>query len=152
MKKAVRGFAWRTTLVLAIALALTIAIVLSRTVAAGKVTATPPLQYPAPALDVSAAAIRLGTALRFETISYDDGANTEALEKFRAWLSEAYPRFHAITQRTLVGDGTLLFEWRGTDPSLRPIVLMAHQDVVPVPQPHRWRQPPFSGAIVNGEI
>jgi carboxypeptidase PM20D1 len=152
MKIAFRKFALRTTLGLAIALALIIAIVLTRTVAAGKATLTPPLEYRIPALDVSAAAINLGAALRFETISYDDGSNTQAFERFREWLSATYPRFHATTQRTLVGDGTLLFEWRGTDASLRPIVLMAHQDVVPVPQPDRWRQPPFSGAIVDGEI
>jgi carboxypeptidase PM20D1 len=152
MKKAVRTFALRTTLVLAISLALITAIVLVRTVVAGEAEVTPALEYRAPALDISAAAANLGTALRFETISYDDRSDPQAFERFRAWLHETYPRFHAVTQRTRVGDGTLLFEWRGTDPSLKPIVLMAHQDVVPVPQPDRWRQLPFSGAIVDGEI
>ena len=94
----------------------------------------------------------MSAALRFETISYDDASNTQALENFRAWLIDTYPRFHATMLRTLVGEGTLIYEWKGTDASLQPIVLMAHQDVVPVPQPERWRHPPFSGAIVDGEI
>ena len=51
-----------------------------------------------------------------------------------------------------MGDGTLIYEWTGSDASLSPIVLMAHQDVVPVPQPERWQHPPFSGAIVDGAI
>jgi carboxypeptidase PM20D1 len=52
----------------------------------------------------------------------------------------------------VVADGTLIYEWTGFDPSLQPIVLMAHQDVVPVPQPERWTHPPFSGAIADGYI
>ena len=37
------------------------------------------------------------------------------------------------------------------DGSLRPIVLLSHTDVVRA-QPENWNQPPFSGAIVDGEI
>jgi carboxypeptidase PM20D1 len=101
---------------------------------------------------VAAAVANLGTALRFQTISYDDASDGPDFERFRAWLVEAYPRFHAATRRTVVGGGTLIHEWPGSDPSLQPIVLMAHQDVVPVPQPERWRHPPFSGVVVDGEI
>jgi carboxypeptidase PM20D1 len=110
------------------------------------------LSYPVPAIDIPAAAHHLGAALRFETISYDDTSNTQAFESFRAWLIDTYPRFHATTRRTVVGEGTLLHEWPGTDATLSPIVLMAHQDVVPVPQPERWRHPPFSGAVADGAI
>jgi len=37
------------------------------------------------------------------------------------------------------------------DGSLRPIVLLSHTDVVRA-QPENWKVPPFSGAIVDGEI
>ncbi len=37
------------------------------------------------------------------------------------------------------------------DGSLRPIVLLSHMDVVRA-QPENWKEPPFSGAIVDGEI
>ena len=152
MRRTIRLFATRTILVLAVGLVLTFAIVIVRTVAAGNAKTTAPLRYAVPALNASAAASTLSAALRFETISYDDSSNTRAFESFRAWLIDTYPRFHATTRRTVVGGGTLLHEWQGTDDSLLPIVLMAHQDVVPVPQPERWRHPPFSGAIVDGEI
>ena len=124
----------------------------ARTVVASKASSTTPLEYPVAALDVSAVATRLSTALQFETISYDEGSDAAAFESFRAWLVTTYPRFHAVARRTVVGDGTLIYEWTGSDASLSPIVLMAHQDVVPVPQPERWRHPPFSGAIVEGSI
>jgi carboxypeptidase PM20D1 len=147
-----RFLAWRIATILALFAGFVIAIVLVRTAAAGKARATALLEYPVPAIDESAALRNLGTALRFETVIYDDARPSEAFPRFRAWLIETYPRFHAATERTVVAGGTLIYEWRGSDPSLPPIVLMAHQDVVPVPQPERWRQPPFSGSLVDGEI
>lgn len=40
-----------------------------------------------------------------------------------------------------------MYHWQGSDPALKPILLTAHQDVVPV-DPHtvdQWLQPPYSG-------
>jgi carboxypeptidase PM20D1 len=142
----------KTAAVLALTLAVIAAVVLTRTFVASKVTATTPLEYPVAALDASAAAERLSSALQFETISYDERSDAAAFENFRAWLVATYPRFHAVSRRTVIGGGTLIYEWTGLDPSLQPIVLMAHQDVVPVPQPERWAHPPFSGAIADGAI
>jgi carboxypeptidase PM20D1 len=151
MTRTLRSFTARAALALTLVVAVFAGIILART-AAVEAIATEPLQFTVPALDHPAAADHLGAALRFETISYDDSSSGEAFEKFRAWLIDTYPGFHAATQRTLVGEGTLIHEWRGTDASLQPIVLMAHQDVVPVPQPERWRHPPFSGLIADGAI
>jgi carboxypeptidase PM20D1 len=142
----------RTVAVLALTLALIVAVVLARTFVASKAIATAPLEYPVAAVDVSAAAERLSAALRFETISYDEGSDAAPFESFRTWLVATYPRFHTVARRTVVGGGTLIYEWTGSDPSLPPMVLMAHQDVVPVPQPERWAHPPFSGAIADGSI
>jgi carboxypeptidase PM20D1 len=151
MKKTTLGVVSRATLTLAGILLLTVAVVLARTFSAGRVT-TAPLEFQSPPIDATAAAANMSKALRFETISFDEASDTTAFELFRAWLVETYPRFHANAKRTIVAGGTLIYEWSGSDTSLKPIVLMAHQDVVPVPQPDRWRQPPFSGAIVDGEI
>jgi carboxypeptidase PM20D1 len=139
-------------LTLAFTLALILLVVVARTVTAGKVIATTPLTFRTPPLDAPAAVEHLSAALRFETISYDHGTDAAAFERFRAWLAATYPRFHASAQSTVVGDGTLVYEWPGRDTSLQPIVMMAHQDVVPVPEPERWTHPPFSGAIADGYI
>lgn len=151
MKTSMHSLAAKAALALAISLALLAGIVLART-AVVEPTITTALEYPVPALNVSAAVDHLSAALRFETISFDDASNREALESFRAWLIDTYPRFHERTRRTVVGEGTLIHEWHGADPSLQPIVVMAHQDVVPVQQPERWRHPPFSGAIAEGAV
>jgi Gly-Xaa carboxypeptidase len=41
----------------------------------------------------------------------------------------------------------LIYEWHGTDASLKPLLLMAHQDVVPVDPVtvDQWAHPPYSG-------
>jgi carboxypeptidase PM20D1 len=144
-----RSFA---VLTLIFTIVLTAVVVLARTMAAGKSVATTPLTFRAPALDMSAAAEHLSAALQIETISYDESRQTQAFEQFRAWLAQTYPRLHSATQRTLVAEGTLVYEWPGSDSSLPPIVLMAHQDVVPAPQPERWSHPPFAGTLADGFV
>ena len=42
--------------------------------------------------------------------------------------------------------------WKGKDPSLRPVVLMSHQDVVPAPNDEDWTHPPFGGTVSQGWI
>jgi carboxypeptidase PM20D1 len=61
---------------------------------------------------------------------------------------------HATLHRQLISDYTLLFTWKGTTPDLPPIVLMAHQDVVPVEEASlgEWQQPPFDGKIADGYL
>ena len=39
----------------------------------------------------------------------------------------------------------LLYTLNGTDDSLKPLLFMAHQDVVPIDDPKDWTYPPFSG-------
>lgn len=107
-------------------------------------------------VDVTAAAERLAGALRFRTISYQDTAAFD-LGEFAAlhrYLESAFPRVHRTLLREAVGEASLLYTWRGSDTSLAPIVLMAHQDVVPV-EPgteDRWSHPPFGGAIAGGYV
>ena len=48
----------------------------------------------------------------------------------------------------------LLFTWQGSDVSLSPILLLSHQDVVPVESgtESQWSHPPFDGVIADGFI
>jgi carboxypeptidase PM20D1 len=151
-KSTLRSFTLRALALLVCLLAPVVLVVVARTFTVSKADSTVPLEYSATAFDVPAVAMRLSAALQFETISYEERSEAAAFENFRAWLADTYPRFHAVARRELVGGGTLIYEWSGSDASLQPIVLMAHQDVVPVSQPERWRHPPFSGAIAEGAI
>ena len=102
-----------------------------------KAEAAPQLGY-----DASKIAARLGEAVRFKTISWQEGApeenvkaSHEAMIAFRDWISTTYPQFSKAAKREVISDYSLLFTWEGADPSLKPILLMSHMDVVPVVAP-----------------
>lgn len=108
------------------------------------------------ALDTSAAAQRLAASLRFQTISSQDTADASSAEfaQLHAYLKQAFPLSHASLKREVVGSASLLYTWEGSDPQAKPIILMAHQDVVPIaPETGaNWQQPPFEGVIKDGYI
>jgi len=107
-------------------------------------------------LDTAAAAERLAGALRFRTISNQDSTQFDAGEfrRFQDYLRTTFPKLHARLGREVTAGFSLLYEWRGSDTTLKPILLMAHQDVVPV-EPGtegRWTEPPFAGRIAGGFV
>lgn len=108
------------------------------------------------ALDLDAAAQRLGAAIRAKTISYDDrhGEKAGAFAELQALLERSFPNAHRVLERELINDTSLLYTWRGSDAVLAPAMLLAHQDVVPVAPgtEHDWHQDPFGGAIVDGFV
>jgi carboxypeptidase PM20D1 len=61
---------------------------------------------------------------------------------------------HATLTREIVNDYSLLYTWKGTDTNLKPILLLAHMDVVPVDSgtENKWTHPPFAGRISDGYI
>ncbi len=109
-----------------------------------------------PAVDAGAAARRLSAAVRLRTISYDDQPDASAAEflKLHALLKQSFPRTHAALKRETVNQLSLLCTWPGSDPEAAPILLMAHQDVVPVAAgtERDWRAEPFGGVIRDGFV
>ena len=108
------------------------------------------------AVDAAGAAQRLAGALRFQTVSHQDSMQFDAAEfrRFQDYLATSFPRVHATLRREAVGRFSLLFRWAGADTALPPVVLMAHQDVVPI-EPgteSKWTHPPFAGEIAEGYV
>lgn len=66
------------------------------------------------------------------------------------YLQETYPLIHKILEKKIIGKANLLFHWKGKKNTKKPILLMAHQDVVPVDDPSKWQYPPFSGTVAEG--
>ena len=118
---------------------------------AGEVDLAPAVQ-----VDVGRAAQHLAAAVGIRTVSHQDpGANDWAeWERLRGWLRETYPSFHSVATLELVASHTLLYTWAGSDPSLPPIVLLAHHDVVPVTPGTEgdWTHPPFAGVVAGGAV
>lgn len=96
---------------------------------------------------------RLSGAVQIPTQSYDDmgevGADPrwDIFNSFADYLAKTYPLVHGSLQLEKVNTHGLLYTWPGRDPSLKATLLMAHQDVVPVPDStvKQWTHPPFSG-------
>ena len=51
-----------------------------------------------------------------------------------------------------VNEWSLLFKWSGKDSSLKPVLCISHQDVVPATSESAWTQHPFSGARAGGHV
>jgi carboxypeptidase PM20D1 len=102
-------------------------------------------------VDARAAASRLAGAIRFPTVSHEGGADVEAaaFDGLHRYLEATFPRVHSTLKRETVAGYSLLYTWQGTDPSLPPLLLMSHQDVVPVePGTEKsWTHPAFSGQM-----
>ena len=115
------------------------------------VTAVPKL-----AIDEMAVAMRLSGAVRFRTISLDErpDASADAFLGLHDYLAARFPGVHRSLKLEKVGQYSLLYTWPGSDPSLKPIMLMAHQDVVPIaPGTEKdWQHDPFGGEIADGFV
>lgn len=95
----------------------------------------------------------LGGAVRVPSMSFDDlgpvgeDPRWDVFGDLAAYLSHSFPRVHKTLGLEMVDTHGLLYTWAGSDASLKPLILMAHQDVVPVEDPSTWERPPFSGAF-----
>jgi carboxypeptidase PM20D1 len=144
----------RLLLLLGSALVLLVAIIIARTL---QYRFTQSVVEPAPEVAVSAeAGERLAGAIRIPTISHDapTAFDPRPFQALHSYLKEQFPRVHSHLTREIVGTNSLLYTWRGSNPALKPILLMGHLDVVPV-EPgteEDWQEPPFSGRIADGFI
>lgn len=110
-----------------------------------------------PAPDVTPEALaHFQGAIRFKTISFADQAQFDSSQfnAFHEFLKTTYPRVHEKLSLKKVAGYSLLYKWEGSDASLAPYVLMAHQDVVPIEEASRdlWTVDPFEGVVRQDTI
>ena len=76
------------------------------------------------------------------------------VEAHSARIGRHYRDCSKAATREIVGGYSLLYTWAGTDPSLDPVLLMSHLDVVPIAPgtQSQWEEAPFSGAISGGYV
>jgi carboxypeptidase PM20D1 len=141
------------------AAAVVVLLVATVLVRATMVAAPPTLHASPPPISVNSmdVARHLAAAIRFKTISYGNGVHDDQknvqLDALRTWMEQTYPAFHRAATREIIGK-SLLFTWKGKDPNAKPVLLMAHMDVVPVvPGTAKdWSHGPFSGDISDGFV
>ena len=106
-------------------------------------------------IDPQISAEHLAGAVRFATVSNADNSLTDytKFDAFHEYLKETYPLVHKHLTLEHTGQAGLLYHWKGTGKSgAAPLLLMAHQDVVPEGDLEKWTYPPYSGTIADGKI
>lgn len=121
-------------------------------------------------LDYAQAAERLAGALRFKTISQQNpqDRDTKPFIDLHQYLYDTYPLVHQQLDLVKINQLSLLYHWKArnssnraasngsgkNNPNKKPIMIMAHMDVVPVDQSsvNDWSFPPFEGVVNNGNI
>ncbi|KAG2011428.1 Gly-X carboxypeptidase [Coprinopsis cinerea AmutBmut pab1-1] len=93
----------------------------------------------------------LSGAIQIQTETFDgmgpidEDPRWKVFEPFHEYLLNTFPLVHASLKLTKVNTYGLLYEWVGSDTSLKPILFLAHQDVVPAGNVSQWTHPPYSG-------
>jgi carboxypeptidase PM20D1 len=138
-----------------------VAIVAVLAVAVGRAATRHSAQVPpgvpaAITLDSLAAADRLAALVRLQTIAWSDPSKRDigAFEAVQQVLAVRFPRARAAMTLEVIGGGSLLYTWPGTQRDLSPVVFCAHLDVVPVEPGTEaaWTQPPFDGVVAEGSV
>jgi carboxypeptidase PM20D1 len=104
-------------------------------------------------LDTAALVGRLSRAIGFRTISAANpmAAESEEFARFHRFLGDSFPHIAGSLEKEVIGGQSLLYTWSGQEPTLKPILLMAHLDVVTAAD-KGWRHPPFAGAVADGYV
>jgi carboxypeptidase PM20D1 len=116
-----------------------------------------PIQLAKKGLELPDSAIsHMQGAIRIKTITPSDTIHTDTatFTAFQRFIEKAYPLVHQQLKRTIIKDFHYIFEWKGKDSSLAPIILMGHYDVVPVEASAEklWIANPFMGEMKDGSI
>lgn len=98
----------------------------------------------------------LAKAIQYQTISFSEDAipDSTAFFGFHRFLKETFPLVHENLSLEKINEYSLLYKWEGSESSKKPIILMSHQDVVPVDEPTLgdWEAGPFEGKITDTHI
>jgi len=76
--------------------------------------------------------IPLGDHLGSRSIEDPADFDGETFQQFHTYLEETFPNVHSTLTWETVNEYSLLYRWAGADPSLAPMGILAHIDVVPV--------------------
>jgi carboxypeptidase PM20D1 len=109
-----------------------------------------------PQVDREKVSRHLSEAIQVKTISkpvMTEEDRTVFLE-MHTWIEKAYPMLTQKLERISINTYSLLYKWQGSEPKLKPVLLNAHMDVVPVDEKTRneWKYEPFGGEIRDGFV
>lgn len=97
---------------------------------------------------------KLRRLVRIRTVADPDPERTdpEPFAQLRTAFDESFPLLVGALEEVPLLGHAMLWRWPGTNPDADPVVLMAHQDVVPVQPEDPWTHPAWEAEIVGGSI
>ena len=99
---------------------------------------------------------RFSQALQIKTVSPENKADFDSIQfqQFNRFLSDSYPLIDSLLVHQTFNGYSHLYTWKGSNPDLKPAVLMGHLDVVPVIEENRkyWKHDPFGGNVVQDTV
>ncbi len=103
-------------------------------------------------IDSTKALNNLSTILRFPTISHKSAMlDHEAFGGMLAFIDSTYPHITQKAEIRKVNEYSRMYTLFGSNPAAKPLILLAHSDVVPI-EGGDWNHPPFSGHITEKHI
>ncbi len=116
---------------------------------------TPAYATPFKEVSIKANPQELAGAIPFETISHKAGMiDDAAFEGLQAYADSIFPLTDSLLTRTTLNTHAQIYYWKGKNAQLKPVILTAHLDVVPVEfaSKNEWEVAPFSGEIKDDFI
>ena len=112
---------------------------------------------PVEKIDISLSSVdRFASAIQIPTISPENSKDFDSIQfnRFNIFMQNTYPLADSLLDHKMFNEYSHLYHWKGSDPALKPLILMGHLDVVPVIEQNRayWKEDPFEGKIVNDTI
>lgn len=112
--------------------------------------------YPPQPFDKKQLAQFLSEAVKIKTISKAEmkAEDYKAFLQFHQWLQKTFPNIHNHLTHEIINRYSLLYKWQGSNPDLKPVLISAHMDVVPVEEStlKQWHADPFAGEIQEGFV
>ncbi len=93
----------------------------------------------------------LSSAIKFRTISPEKPPDFDSTQfnQFSEFIAQTYQLVEKNLTKITINKFSYLYHWPGSNPQLKAAILVAHTDVVPVPNEDLddWISPPFEGKI-----
>ena len=93
----------------------------------------------------------LAELIQYKTIASKTNPDALVFTEMQSKMKELFPRVFETMEIKVFEGGSLLACWKGLNRLSQPLVLMAHQDVVPAPK-EGWNTDPFQGVIQGNEV